>query len=149
MDKFIKEKRSSIMSHISGRETKPEIVVRKYLFTRGFRYRKNVKSLWGKPDIVLRKYGTVIFIHGCFWHRHEGCPRSKLPDTRKYFWEKKISENVNRDKRNAQVLTKQGWNVITVWQCEINNSEKRETRLEELIKEIETVVKKGRCKVSL
>jgi len=149
MDKFTEEKRSSIMSHISGRETKPEIVVRKYLFTRGFRYRKNVKSLWGKPDIVLRKYGTVIFIHGCFWHRHEGCPRSKLPDTRKYFWEKKISENVNRDKRNAQVLTKQGWNVITVWQCEINNSEKRETRLEELIKEIETVVKKGRCKVSL
>ena len=124
------------MSHISGRETKPEVLIRKLLFDKGFRYRKNVKSLRGKPDIVLQKYRTVVFIHGCFWHGHEGCPKSKLPDTRKEFWEKKILGNMNRDKVDVDILKKDGWKVITVWQCEINNVAKRVKRVKSLIGEI-------------
>jgi len=135
-DKFSKEKRSSIMSHISGRETKPEVLVRKVLFDKGLRYRKNVKSLRGKPDIVLPRYRTVVFIHGCFWHGHEGCPKSKLPNTRREFWQKKISENVNRDKKDIEILRKENWKVITIWQCEINNAAKREKRGESLVGEI-------------
>lgn len=136
VDKFTKEERSRIMSNISGKETKPEILVRKFLFTNGFRYRKNVKSLHGTPDIVLPKYKTAIFIHGCFWHGHKGCLKSKLPQTRRDFWKKKISENVKRDKKDIQLLQKEDWNVITIWQCEINNSQKRQKRLELLISTI-------------
>lgn len=124
------------MSHISGKETKPEVLVRKLLFTKGFRYRKNVKSLRGKPDIVLPKYRTVVFIHGCFWHGHDGCRKAKLPDTRREFWEKKISENINRDKADIDILKKENWKVITIWQCEISSREKRDKRLEGLITEI-------------
>lgn len=83
---------------IRGDETQPEIVVRKFLFSQGFRFRKNVKTLPGKPDIVLPKYKTVIFIHGCFWHKHKNCKKAQLPETRKEFWEKKINGNVERDK---------------------------------------------------
>ncbi len=135
-DKFSKEKRSIIMSHISGRETKPEVSVRKLLFAKGLRYRKNVKSLRGKPDIVLPKYRTVVFINGCFWHGHEGCPKAKFPDTRRGFWERKISENMNRDKADIDILKKENWKVITIWQCEINNIAKREDRVESLVDEI-------------
>ena len=135
-DKFTKEERSRIMSHISGRETKPEVLVRKLLFAKGLRYRKNVKSLRGKPDIVLPKYRTVVFIHGCFWHGHEGCPKAKLPDTRREFWQKKILENMNRDKADIDILRKENWQVITIWQCEISNSQKRQKRLEALISAI-------------
>ena len=135
-DKFTKEKRSSIMSHIAGKETKPEVLVRKFLFSKGLRYRKNDKQLTGTPDIVLPKYRTVIFIHGCFWHGHEGCRKSKLPDTRKEFWQKKISENIERNKTDIDVLKSKSWNVITIWQCEINNTVKRRKRLESLVHEI-------------
>lgn len=135
-DKFSKEKRSIIMSHIPGKETKPEVLVRKLLFAKGLRYRKNVKSLRGKPDIVLPKYRTAVFIHGCFWHGHEGCPKAKLPDTRREFWEKKISENMNRDKADIDTLKKENWKIITIWQCEINNRINRKARLEALINEI-------------
>jgi len=135
-DKFSKEKRSIIMSHISGKETKPEVLVRKLLFAKGLRYRKNVKSLRGKPDIVLPKYRTVVFIHGCFWHGHEGCIKAKLPDTRRKFWEKKILGNINRDKADVAVLIKKRWKVITIWQCEINNTVKRENRVQLLVGEI-------------
>ncbi|MBI2722480.1 MAG: DNA mismatch endonuclease Vsr [Bacteroidetes bacterium] len=119
-DIFNKEKRSEIMSKISGTETKPEIAVRKFLFAEGFRYRKNVKLLPGKPDIVLSKYKTVIFVHGCFWHNHN-CNAAKLPETRKEFWKEKITGNVSRDKRNYEKLKDMGWQVITVWQCELKN----------------------------
>ena len=135
-DKFSKEKRSNIMSRIASKETKLEIEVRKFLFSKGFRYRKNVKSLPGAPDIVLGKYKTVIFLHGCFWHRHEACRRSKLPETRSEFWEKKISANVSRDKRNINLLEKLGWNVLVVWQCEIRNRVEREQRLAALVSQI-------------
>jgi DNA mismatch endonuclease (patch repair protein) len=123
------------MSHISGKETKPEILVRKFLFANGFRFRKNVKDLPGKPDIVLSKYKTVIFIHGCFWHGHT-CKRGTLPTTNIEFWKTKIGGNIERDKCDVLELTKQGWNVIVIWQCEIKNIELRNNRLNELIIDI-------------
>ncbi len=119
-DIYSKQKRSEIMSNISGKETKPEILVRKFLFSNGFRFRKNDKRYPGKPDIVLPKYKTVIFVHGCFWHGHD-CPAGKLPETNKKFWEEKIAGNVERDKRNKAELEKLGWKVITIWQCELKN----------------------------
>jgi DNA mismatch endonuclease (patch repair protein) len=123
------------MSHISDKETKPEIMVRKFLFANGFRFRKNVKGLPGKPDIVLAKYKAVILIHGCFWHGHT-CKRGTLPTTNVEFWKTKISGNIERDKRDISELEKQGWNVIVIWQCEIKNSALRENRLQSLISEI-------------
>ena len=123
------------MSHISGKETKPEILVRKFLFAGGFRFRKNVKDLPGKPDIVLPKYKTVIFIHGCFWHGHI-CKRGTLPTTNVEFWENKIGRNIERDKQNVSELEKQTWKVIVIWQCEIKNIELRNKRLEKLVLEI-------------
>lgn len=126
------------MSKISGKETKPEIIVRKHLFAQGFRFRKNDKRYPGKPDIVLPKYKTVVFVHGCFWHGHENCKRSKLPETRKEFWSKKISSNVNRDKENIRVLTEQGWKVIVIWQCQLKNSKLIEETCTNLSKEIKS-----------
>jgi DNA mismatch endonuclease (patch repair protein) len=120
------------MSKISGTETKPEILVRKYLFSKGFRYRKNHKKLPGKPDIVLNKYNTVVFIHGCFWHGHKNCKAAKLPETRKEFWKAKIDSNKKRDIKNIAELTKLGWRVITIWQCELKKQNKNAT-LDKLI----------------
>ncbi|MDR0605927.1 MAG: DNA mismatch endonuclease Vsr [Bacteroidales bacterium] len=134
-DIYSKQKRSDIMSHISGKETKSEILVRKFLFANGFRFRKNVKNLSGKPDIVLPKYKTIIFIHGCFWHGHS-CKRGVLPTTNVEFWKTKINANVERDKRNISKLKKQEWKVIVIWQCEITNSILRESRLQTLIADI-------------
>jgi len=126
-DIYSKSKRSEIMSHISGKETKPEILVRKYLFSQGFRFRKNVKDLPGKPDIVLPKYKTIILIHGCFWHGHT-CKRGTIPTTNVEFWKTKIEGNVERDKRNVEELKKLGWSVVTVWQCEIQNTQLRQEK---------------------
>lgn len=134
-DIYSKSKRSDIMSKISGKETKPEILVRKYLFSKGFRFRKNVKELPGKPDIVLPKYKTVIFIHGCFWHGHT-CKRGKLPQTNYQFWQKKIEKNIERDNRNTNELEVKGWNVIIIWQCEIQNYSLQKERLDKLVTEI-------------
>lgn len=124
------------MSKISDRDSKMEIFVRKGLFAEGFRYRKNDKSLPGKPDIVLPRYKTVIFTHGCFWHGHNGCKASKLPETKKDFWQKKIDENIQRDEKNVEELKQKGWKVIVIWQCEINNNQKRRERFMLLINEI-------------
>lgn len=134
-DIYSKSKRSNIMSKISGKETKPEILVRKYLFAQGFRYRKNVKELPGKPDIVLSKYKVVIFIHGCFWHGHS-CKQGTLPQTNYNFWQEKIRKNLERDNRNILELKEKGWNVIIVWQCEIKNKKSKEARLNRLLGEI-------------
>lgn len=111
------------MAKIRGDETQPEIVVRKFLFSKGFRFRKNVKTLPGKPDVVLPKYKAVIFIHGCFWHKHKNCKKAQLPETRKEFWEKKISGNVERDKKNIRQLKKAGWQVIVFWQCRLGKKQ--------------------------
>lgn len=113
-DIYSSEKRSDSMSKIAGKETKPEILVRKYLFSKGYRFRKNDKRFPGCPDIVLPKYKTIIFVHGCFWHGHEDCKKSKLPETRKEFWENKIDGNIQRDKTNIEELKKQGWNVVVL-----------------------------------
>jgi len=131
-DIYNKKKRSDVMSKISGRETKPELIVRKYLFSKGFRYRKNDKRYPGKPDIVLPKYKTLIFIHGCFWHGHK-CPAGKLPDTNRKFWESKIRANIERDRKNIRELKKSGWKVLTIWQCEIKNKAIRIQKFKKII----------------
>jgi len=136
-DIFSKSKRSDIMSKISGKETKPEILVRKYLFSQGFRYRKNVKDLPGKPDIVLPKYKAVIFVNGCFWHGHENCKKSALPTTNTEFWKEKISSNIIRDKKTYAELSDMGYKVLVIWQCELN-AKKREITLSELTREIKS-----------
>lgn len=117
-DNHSKEVRSLNMSHIRSKNSKPEELVRKYLFSKGFRYRKNVKTLPGCPDIVLPKYKTVIFVNGCFWHKHD-CPRFVWPSTNEEYWRPKIMGNVERDKRNLAELQQLGWTVLTVWECEL------------------------------
>lgn len=122
MDVHSKEKRSYNMSRIKGKNTKPEEIVRKYLFSKGFRYRKNDKRLPGTPDIVLPKYKTAIFVNGCFWHGHKDCRYFVVPKTNTDFWLNKINANTERDKRNIETLKKLGWNVIVVWECELKKS---------------------------
>jgi DNA mismatch endonuclease (patch repair protein) len=134
-DIFTSKKRSEIMSKVRSKNTKPEETVRKFLFANGFRYRKNVKELPGKPDIVLPKYKTVIFVNGCFWHGHD-CPKGKLPSTNESFWREKIGGNVKRDLKNYDLLKQRGWNVIIVWECEINSKSAKEERLKRLKSEI-------------
>lgn len=138
-DIYSKSKRSDIMSKISGKETKPEILVRKFLFSKGLRFRKNVKDLPGKPDIVLPKYKTIIFVHGCFWHGHS-CKRGALPKTNHEFWKEKTGKNIERDYRNITMLKEAGWSIIVVWQCDIKNKDNRDIRLTNLIKEIKNNV---------
>lgn len=123
------------MSKIAGKETKPEILVRKFLFSKGFRYRKNDKRYPGKPDILIPKRKTVVFVHGCFWHGHT-CKAAKLPETRKEFWTIKIEGTKSRDKVNQEALKKLGFHIITVWQCEINTIVKRNKRLPALTSQI-------------
>lgn len=119
MDIKSKEARSANMSHIRSKDTSIEIKVRKWLFQQGYRYRKNVKSLPGKPDIVLNSYNTVIFIHGCFWHRHPGCKDATTPKTRTDFWSGKFERNVENDNKHLIELEKMGYQVIVIWECEI------------------------------
>ncbi|KIE18495.1 hypothetical protein DS62_10145 [Smithella sp. SC_K08D17] len=135
-DIYSAEKRSEIMSHISNKETSAEIVVRSFLFSQGFRFRKNVNDLPGRPDIILPKYKTAIFVNGCFWHGHKKCKSSTLPNTRKEFWTNKINANIERDKRAVRELKFAGWKVIIIWQCEIKTIIRREKRFEKLRKEI-------------
>lgn len=135
-DIFSKAKRSDIMSKILGKETKPEILVRKFLFSNGFRYRKNLKKLPGTPDIVLLKYKTAIFVNGCFWHGHKNCKRFALPATNINFWQNKINGNIKRDKAKKLLLKKMGYKVITIWQCQLNSNNRKKT-LNRLIKMIE------------
>lgn len=137
MDVLTKEQRHKNMSRIRGKNTKPEEIVRKYLFSRGFRYRKNDRRYPGKPDIVLPKYKTVIFVNGCFWHRHEGCRYASVPKSRQDFWLPKLQGNVERDQRNIEALKKAGWSVIVIWECEIKSKKGRSdalSRLEQKIK---------------
>ena len=122
------------MSHIRSKNTKPEELVRKYLFSKGFRYRKNVRKLPGCPDIVLPKYKTVIFVNGCFWHKHD-CPRFVWPSSNQEYWIPKITSNVERDERNYFMLRNEGWTVIIVWECELKKAV-ADARLEKLINEI-------------
>lgn len=125
------EQRHKNMAAVRSKDTKPEMVVRKYLWSRGFRYRVNNPRLPGHPDIVLRKYHTCIFVNGCFWHGHEGCKYYRVPKTNTEFWERKISRNRERDREEQKQLARMGWHCITVWECELKG-ERREKTLESL-----------------
>ncbi len=122
MDVHDKATRSYNMSCIKGKNTKPEELVRKYLFSKGFRYRKNDKRLPGSPDIVLPKYKTVIFVNGCFWHGHEGCRYFVWPKSNPEFWKRKITNNIQRDIRKQNLLESMGWRVFVVWECELKKN---------------------------
>jgi len=132
MDVLTAEQRHRNMSAIRSRNTKPEILVRRYLWDRGFRYRLNSAKLPGHPDIVLRKYRTCIFINGCFWHGHENCRLFRLPLTNREFWQEKITRNRERDKDVLHRLAETGWHCIVVWECELRR-DRREKTLESLV----------------
>lgn len=136
-DNHSKEVRSINMSHIRSTNSKPEEIVRKYLFAEGFRYRKNVKKLPGCPDIVLPKYKTVIFVNGCFWHKHD-CPRFVWPSSNQDYWRPKILRNIERDNQSRKELETLGWKVITVWECELKKTVLNET-LGKLIAELKAI----------
>lgn len=135
MDIWEKDKRSEIMSRVNQKDTKPELIVRHFLFANGFRYRKNVKSLPGSPDVVLPKYKTVVFINGCFWHGHE-CRAGRKPKSNRTYWDDKIEANIKRDQNKIMQLEVMGWKVLVVWQCEIKNIKLQNIRLKRLVDQI-------------
>ena len=126
-DRLTKEQRHKNMSAIRGKNTKPELLVRKFLFSRGFRYRLNHPRLPGHPDLVLRKYRTVIFVNGCFWHGHDGCKYFVLPKTNSEFWKNKIQKNKERDIKEQKELASMGWHCITVWECQLKPALREQT----------------------
>lgn len=127
MDKLTKEQRHRNMAAIHGKDTKPEMLVRKFLFSRGFRFRLNHPRLPGHPDLVLRKYRTVIFVNGCFWHGHDNCKYFRLPRTNVEFWKNKIERNKKRDHEEQIRLAAMGWHCITVWECQLKPQLREET----------------------
>ena len=134
-DVHSKEVRSYNMSRIRNKNTKPEMIVRKYLFSNGFRYRIHVKDLPGKPDIVMSKFKTVIYIHGCFWHGHEGCKYFVTPKTRAEWWLNKIEGNKQKDVENFNILCDSGWKVLTIFECELKSNNLSST-LKKLLSEL-------------
>ena len=133
MDRLTPEERSANMRAIKGKDTKPEVLVRSMLHRAGYRFRKNVKELPGTPDIVLPKYKTVIFVHGCFWHRHKGCKQATTPKSNVDFWSEKFERNVANDKKHARQLRRLGWHVITVWECQLKKPDRVIQRVEKLL----------------
>jgi DNA mismatch endonuclease (patch repair protein) len=131
-----KEMKGFDMSRIKGKDTKPEILVRKFLHANGFRYKLHDKSLPGKPDIVLRKYNAVIFVNGCFWHGHTGCKLNRIPKNNQEYWIPKITGNVKRDKMQVKRLKKEGWHVIVIWECTLR-APKTENSLQVLLKTLQ------------
>ncbi len=127
MDKMTSEQRHRCMAAIKGKDTKPEMVVRKYLFACGFRYRLNHPRLPGHPDLVLRKYRSVVFVNGCFWHGHAGCGSYRLPKTNTEYWAAKIERNQNRDVEVQRQLAQMGWHCITVWECQLKTKQREQT----------------------
>ncbi|MCL2540633.1 MAG: very short patch repair endonuclease [Firmicutes bacterium] len=134
MDNHSKQVRSYNMSQIKSKDSEPENIVRKFLFSKGFRYRKNVKDLPGKPDIVLKKFKTVIFVNGCFWHMHD-CPEFVMPKSNEEYWIGKVNKNKMRDILNMENLKELGWKVIVIWECELKK-DIRENTFSSLIKVI-------------
>lgn len=124
------------MSRIRSTNTKPELIVRQFLFSHGFRFRLHDKSLPGKPDIVLKKLKTAIFVHGCFWHGHEGCRYYVVPKTRTEWWQNKITRNIANDDLKKSALNELGWKIITVWECDLK-PDKREKALKKLLKQLQ------------
>jgi DNA mismatch endonuclease (patch repair protein) len=140
VDNLTKAERSALMARIRGRDTGPEWVVRRFLHKHGFRFRLHPRHLPGRPDIILPKLRTAIFVHGCFWHRHAGCIKTTMPSTRRAFWEAKFRENVERDRRKVMELSAQGWRTMTVWECEVD--EVRLNRLVSQLKKLRTIAPK-------
>ena len=135
VDVFSERKRSWIMGRVKGRDTKPEMLVRSLLHGMGFRFRLHRKDLPGNPDIVLPRHKKVIFVHGCFWHGHPGCPRSKRPTTNRTFWDRKLDGNLERDKRFCDELSGMGWKVLIVWQCGTKEPDILANKLERFLHE--------------
>lgn len=124
VDRLTVRERSWNMSRIKGKDTKPEIAIRSILHRMGYRFRLHRRELPGNPDIVLPKHHTVVLVHGCFWHRHRGCKYTYTPKSRVDFWQKKFTENMERDKRNRKALRQEGWKVVVVWECELRDPDK-------------------------
>ncbi len=118
LDTLTVRQRSELMSRIRSKDTKPELRVRRLVHGMGYRYRLHAKELPGRPDLVFRPRRKVIFVHGCFWHRHEGCPANRMPNTRREYWKHKLNGNVRRDLRNKETLEREGWRVLVIWECE-------------------------------
>ena len=143
-DIFDPEKRSQIMSRIRGRDTKPELIVRRVAHGLGFRFRLHRKDLPGRPDIVFPRHQAVIVVHGCFWHRHPGCKRASSPKTREGYWQNKFEDNVVRDKRNETALRDLGWKVMVIWECETKDHEAVAARIESFLRRDESEPVEGR-----
>ena len=135
MDDLTKEQRAKNMRNIHSSHTKPEDLVGKYLFSKGLRYRRNDKRYPGKPDFVLPKYRTIVFVHGCFWHQHQGCRYSSIPESNKEYWIPKLKRNAERDQESISALTDTGWKVIVVWECSLKSKHREET-LKQLLDDI-------------
>lgn len=135
MDVYSKVKRSEIMSLIHGKNTKPEIIVRRFLFAKGMRFRIDQKSISGKPDIVLKKHRAIIFVNGCYWHGHKNCKYSKIPKTNTEYWKNKINKTLKRDSKNKSILENEGWRVFVIWECMLN-PKTRDKTLSDLIQNI-------------
>jgi DNA mismatch endonuclease (patch repair protein) len=135
MDIWSKPERSEVMSRIRGKNTKPEMILRSQLFKKGFRFRVHKKDLPVKPDIVLPKYRTVIFVHGCFWHYHKDCREGRIPSTNSKFWTEKLQRNISKDEANIKALRKDKWKVQVIWECDI------EKNLEKTMKKLITKIK--------
>jgi DNA mismatch endonuclease (patch repair protein) len=134
MDFWTKDKRSSVMSKIRSKNTRPELILRSALHRQGYRFRIHAKNLPGKPDIILPKYKTIIFVHGCFWHFHKECPEGRIPDTNSSFWEEKLSRTMERDVKHQKYFIDLGWKVLVIWECEI------EKKLDDVLKNINRVL---------
>ena len=129
MDNIPPSERSEIMSRVRSKNSRPEMQVRRLVSAEGYRYRLHVKDLPGCPDLVFRSRAKVIFVHGCFWHRHEGCALARMPKSRLDFWEPKLEANKQRDARNSQQLAREGWKVLTIWECQLKDTERLQTTI--------------------
>lgn len=139
MDNRSSESRSALMSSIGGKNTKPELVIRKYLHSKGYRYRLHQTNLPGSPDLVLKKYKTVIFINGCFWHGHN-CSQGKIPKTKVEYWENKIAHNKKRDNKNYEKLLELGWNILVIWGCRLRSYKRQTIVLSEILKTLDQIL---------
>jgi len=133
-DVFSKSKRSWVMQRVKPRDTRPELLVRSFLHARGIRFRLHARHLPGRPDLVLRRYRTVIFVNGCFWHHHSGCARAKFPKLRAAYWRTKIEATIDRDRNANELLKRAGWRVVTLWECELGEPGKLERTFRRLLR---------------
>ncbi len=126
MDNLTAAERSKVMAKVRSKDSRPEMLVRRLVFALGYRYRLHARDLPGCPDLVFRGRGKVIFVHGCFWHRHQGCALARMPKSRLDFWGPKLEANKQRDTRNQRYLTREGWKVLTIWECQLNDTARLE-----------------------